>query len=159
MRNQILKLLENDAKLTEKQLAIMLDTDEETIKANVDALEKNGTILGYKTIVDWEKTDKESVSAMIEVKLTPQKDKGFDRVAEKLYNYPEVQAVYLMSGSYDLSVLIEGKTMKEVASFVSQKLSTIDSVISTATHFVLHKYKDKGMVYDVPEIDERGTFN
>lgn len=159
MRNQILKLLENDAKLTEKQLAIMLDTDEATIKEHIDALEKSGIILGYKTIVDWEKTEKESVSAMIEVKLTPQKDKGFDRVAEKLYNYPEVQAVYLMSGSYDLSVLIEGKTMKEVASFVSQKLSTIDSVISTATHFVLHKYKDKGMVYDVPEIDERGTFN
>lgn len=159
MRNQILKLLENDARLTEKQLAIMLDTDEATIREHIDALEKSGIILGYKTIVDWEKTDKESVSAMIEVKLTPQKDKGFDSVAQKLYNYPEVQAVYLMSGSYDLSVLIEGKTMKEVASFVSQKLSTIDSVISTATHFVLHKYKDKGMVYDVPEIDERGTFN
>ena len=159
MRNQILKLLENDAKLTDKQLAIMLDTDEATIKMHVDELERSGIILGYKTIVDWEKTEKESVSAMIEVKLTPQKDKGFDRVAEKLYNYPEVQAVYLMSGSYDLSVLIEGKTMKEVASFVSQKLSTIDSVISTATHFVLHKYKDKGMVYDVPEVDERGTFN
>ena len=159
MRNQILKLLENDARLTEKQLAIMLDTDEATVKEQIDELEKSGTILGYKTIVDWEKTEKESVSAMIEVKLTPQKDKGFDRVAEKLYNYPEVQAVYLMSGAYDLSVLIEGKTMKEVASFVSQKLSTIDSVISTATHFVIHKYKDKGMIYDVPEIDERGTFN
>ena len=159
MRNQILKLLENDARLTEKQLAIMLDTDEATVKEQIDELEKSGTILGYKTIVDWEKTDKESVSAMIEVKLTPQKDKGFDRVAEKLYNYPEVQAVYLMSGAYDLSVLIEGKTMKEVASFVSQKLSTIDSVISTATHFVLHKYKDKGMIYDMPEIDGRGTFN
>ena len=159
MRNQILKLLENDARLTEKQLAIMLDTDENTVKEHINALEKNGTILGYKTIVDWEKTDKESVSAMIEVKLTPQKDRGFDKVAEKLYNYPEVQAVYLMSGAYDLSVLIEGRTMKEVASFVSHKLSTIDSVISTATHFVLHKYKDKGMVYDIPEIDERGTFN
>ena len=159
MRNQILKLLENDARLTEKQLAIMLDSDENTIKGHIDALEKSGTILGYKTIVDWEKTDKESVSAIIEVKLTPQKDRGFDRVAEKLYNYPEVQAVYLMSGAYDLSVLIEGRTMKEVASFVSQKLSTIDSVISTATHFVLHKYKDKGMVHDIPEIDERGTFN
>ena len=137
----------------------MLDTDENTVKEHINALEKNGTILGYKTIVDWEKTDKESVSAMIEVKLTPQKDRGFDKVAEKLYNYPEVQAVYLMSGAYDLSVLIEGRTMKEVASFVSHKLSTIDSVISTATHFVLHKYKDKGMVYDIPEIDERGTFN
>lgn len=158
MKNKILKLLENDARLTQKQLAIMLDTDEASIKAEIDALEQSGTILGYKTIIDWEKTDRESVSAMIDVKLTPQRDRGFDRVAEKIYNYPEVQAVYLMSGAYDLSVLIEGKTMKEVAYFVSQKLSTIDSVTSTATHFVLHKYKDKGVLYDTPEVDERGNY-
>lgn len=158
MKNEILKLLENDAKLTEKQLSIMLDTDEAEIKKEIDSLEKSGTILGYKTIIDWEKTERESVSAMIEVKLTPQRDRGFDRVAEKIYNYPEVQAVYLMSGAYDLSVMIEGKTMKEVAYFVSQKLSTIDSVMSTATHFVLHKYKDKGILYDAPETDERGYF-
>ena len=92
------------------------------------------------------------------VKLTPQRDRGFDRVAEKIYNYPEVKSVYLMSGAYDLSVLIEGKTMKEVALFVSQKLATIEAVISTATHFVLHKYKDKGVLYDNNEIDERGNF-
>ena len=158
MKNEILKLLENDARLTDKQLAVMMNTDEAKIREEIDAMEKNGTILAYKTIVDWEKTDIESVTAMIEVKLTPQKERGFDRVAEKIYNYPEVQAVYLMSGSYDLSVLIEGKTMKEVAFFVSQKLSTIDSVISTATHFVLHKYKDKGILYDTPETDERGFF-
>ncbi|MBO5203279.1 MAG: Lrp/AsnC family transcriptional regulator [Clostridia bacterium] len=159
MNTEILKLLENDARLTPAQIAIMLDMPVEAVNAQIAELEANGTVVGYKTIIDWEKTGIESVSAMIEVKLTPQKDKGFDRVAEKLYNYPEVQSVYLMSGAYDLSVMIEGKTMKEVASFVSQKLSTIDSVISTATHFVLHKYKDKGMVYDLPEIDERGTFN
>ena len=159
MNTEILKLLENDARLMPAQIAIMLDMPVEAVNAQIAELEANGTVVGYKTIIDWEKTGIESVSAMIEVKLTPQKDKGFDRVAEKLYNYPEVQSVYLMSGAYDLSVMIEGKTMKEVASFVSQKLSTIDSVISTATHFVLHKYKDKGMVYDLPEIDERGTFN
>ena len=159
MKNKILKLLEDDARLTERQLAIMLDTDEASIKAEIESLEQSGTILGYKTMIDWEKTDRESVCAMIDVKLTPQRDRGFDRVAEKIYNYPEVQAVYLMSGAYDLSVLIEGKTMKEVAYFVSQKLSTIDSVTSTATHFVLHKYKDKGVLYDAPEIDERGNFN
>ncbi len=159
MNTQILTLLEKDARLTPAQIAVMLDMTEAEVAAQITELETNGTILGYKTMVDWEKTDRESVSAMIEVKLTPQKDKGFDRVAEKLYNYPEVQSVYLMSGAYDLSVMIEGKTMKEVASFVSQKLSTIDSVISTATHFVLHKYKDKGIVYDLPEIDERGNFN
>ncbi len=159
MNTQILKLLENDARLTPSQIAVMLDMTEAEVAKQIAELETSGTILGYKTMIDWEKTDRESVSAMIEVKLTPQKDKGFDRVAEKLYNYPEVQSVYLMSGSYDLSVMIEGKTMKEVASFVSQKLSTIDSVISTATHFVLHKYKDKGIVYDLPEVDERGNFN
>ena len=158
MKNEILKLLENDARLTDKQLAVMMNTDEAEIRREIDAMEQNGTILAYKTIIDWEKTENESVTAMIDVKLTPQKERGFDRVAEKIYNYPEVQAVYLMSGSYDLSVVIEGKTMKEVAFFVSQKLSTIDSVISTATHFVLHKYKDKGILYDPTETDERGYF-
>ena len=158
MKNEILKLLENDARLTDKQLAVMMNTDEAEIRREIDAMEKNGTILAYKTIIDWEKTENESVTAMIDVKLTPQKERGFDRVAEKIYNYPEVQAVYLMSGSYDLSVVIEGKTMKEVAFFVSQKLSTIESVISTATHFVLHKYKDKGILYDPTETDERGFF-
>jgi DNA-binding Lrp family transcriptional regulator len=158
MNTELLKLLEGDARLTADQLAIILDADTQKVRDEIDGLEKNGTILGYKTIIDWEKTECESVTAMIEVKLTPQKEKGFDRVAEKIYNYPEVQAVYLMSGSYDLSVLIEGKTMKEVAYFVSQKLSTIESVISTATHFVLHKYKDKGILYDTPETDERGFF-
>ena len=157
MKAQLLKLLENNATLTAEQLAVALNTDTDTVRAAVEELEQNGTILGYKTIIDWEKTDREAVSAMIDVKLTPQKERGFDRVAERIYNYPEVKSVYLMSGAYDLSVLIEGKTMKEVAYFVSQKLATIDGVISTATHFVLHKYKDTGVLYDAPEIDERGT--
>jgi DNA-binding Lrp family transcriptional regulator len=137
----------------------MLDKDENSVKDELRELENNGTILGYKAIVDWEKTEQESVTAMIDVKLTPQRDRGFDRVAEKIYNYPEVKSVYLMSGAYDLSVLIEGRTMKEVALFVSQKLSTIEAVNSTATHFVLHKYKDKGVLYSQSEIDERGNFN
>ena len=156
---EILKLLENDARLTPEQLSVMLDKDISEVKAELRELEANGTILGYKAIVDWEKTEQESVTAMIDVKLTPQRDRGFDRVAEKIYNYPEVKSVYLMSGAYDLSVLIEGRTMKEVALFVSQKLSTIDAVNSTATHFVLHKYKDKGVLYSKNEIDERGNFN
>ena len=151
--------MENDATLSTEQLSILLSTDLETVRAIIRELEQNGTILGYKTIIDWEKTDREAVSAMIDVKLTPQKERGFDRVAEKIDQYPEVKSVYLMSGAYDLSVLIEGKTMKEVAFFVSQKLATIDAVTSTATHFVLHKYKDTGVVYDVPEIDERGNCN
>ena len=159
MNTELLKLLENDARLTAEQLSVMLNIDRKEIQATLNEYENNGTILGYKAIVDWEKTEMESVTAMIDVKLTPQRDRGFDRVAEKIYNYPEVKSVYLMSGADDLSVLIEGKTMKEVAFFVSQKLSTIEAVISTATHFVLHKYKDKGVLYDTPEIDERGNCN
>lgn len=157
MNTDILKLLENDARLTPEQIAVMLDLDVDIVKKEISDFEKDGTILGYKAIIDWEKTDRESVSAMIEVKLTPQRDSGFDRVAKKIYNYPEVQSVQLMAGGYDLSVLIEGKTMKEVALFVSQKLATIDGVIATATHFVLHKYKDKGVLYEASEIDERGN--
>ena len=160
MKNQILKLLEGDAKLTAEQISVMLDAPLEKVIENISELETNGTILGYKAVVDWEKTDKESVSAMIDVKLTPQRGKGYDRVAEKIYNYPEVKSVYLMSGAYDLSVLIEGKTMKEVAFFVSQKLAPIDEVIATTTHFVLHKYKDTGVLYDpAMDIDERGNCN
>ncbi|MBO7310115.1 MAG: Lrp/AsnC family transcriptional regulator [Clostridia bacterium] len=160
MKNELLKLLETDARYTPEQLSVMLDIPLETVISYIDELEKNGTILGYKTVIDWEKTNRESVTAMIDVKLTPQRGKGYDRVAEKIYNYPEVQSVYLMSGAYDLSVLIEGKTMKEVAFFVSQKLAPIDEVISTTTHFVLHKYKDTGVLYDaVLDIDERGNCN
>ncbi len=159
MEKNLLKLLENDARLTTEQLAVMLDAPKEDIEKNLAKLENNGTILGYKALIDWEKTDREYVTAMIDVKLSPQRDRGFDKIAEKIFNYPEVQAVYLMSGAYDLSVLIEGKTMKEVAYFVAQKLAPIDSIISTATHFVLHKYKDKGVVYGYSEIDERGNCN
>ena len=160
MNFEILKLLEGDAKLTAEQIAVMLDLPLADVKAQINEFEANGTILGYKAVVDWEKTERESVTAMIDVKLTPQRDKGYDRVAEKIYNYPEVKSVYLMSGAYDLSVLIEGKTMKEVAFFVSQKLAPIEEVISTATHFVLHKYKDTGVLYDATlDIDERGNCN
>ena len=155
--DKILNLLEEDATLTAKQLAVMLDKEEGDIKKSIEAYEKDGVILGYKTIIDWDKTDKEYVTALIEVKLTPQRDRGFDKVAEKIYNYPEVQSLYLMSGAYDLAVFIEGKTMKEVAYFVAQKLAPIDSVISTATHFVLRKYKDKGVVYGSIEEDLRGN--
>ena len=160
MNFEILKLLESDAKLTAEQIAVMLDLPIADVKAQINELEANGTILGYKAVVDWEKTERESVTAMIDVKLTPQRDKGYDRVAEKIYNYPEVKSVHLMSGAYDLSVLIEGKTMKEVAFFVSQKLAPIEEVISTATHFVLHRYKDAGVLYDATlDIDERGNCN
>ncbi len=155
--DQLLKVLEDNATLTPEQLAIMLDKEVGDIRKMISAYEAEGVILGYKTIIDWDKTEREYVTAMIEVKITPQRDRGFDRIAEKIYNYPEVQSVYLMSGSYDLCVIIEGRTMKEVAFFVAQKLAPIEFVMSTATHFVLRRYKDKGIVYGAPEIDERGN--
>ena len=155
--DQLLKVLEDNATLTPEQLAIMLDKEVGDIRRMIATYEAEGVILGYKTIIDWDKTEREYVTAMIEVKITPQRDRGFDRIAEKIYNYPEVQSVYLMSGSYDLCVIIEGRTMKEVAFFVAQKLAPIEFVMSTATHFVLRRYKDKGIVYGAPEIDERGN--
>ena len=156
--DKFLKLLEDNATLTHEQLAVMCQKEVGDIKKMIDQYEKDGVILGYKTMIDWDKTDREYVTALIEVKITPQRDRGFDRVAEIIYNYPEVQSLYLMSGAYDLCVLIEGKTMREVAYFVAQKLATIDDVISTATHFVLRKYKDKGVTYGIVEVDERGNF-
>ena len=156
--DRILKALEDDATLTPEQIAVMFEKEVGDVRALIRKYEAEGVILGYKTMIDWDKTDREYVTAMIEVKTTPQRDRGFDRIAEKIYNYPEVQSVYLMSGDYDLCVVIEGRTMKEVAFFVVQKLSPIESVVSTATHFVLRKYKDKGIIYGgSPEIDERGN--
>ena len=157
--DKILKLLEENANLTPEQLAVLCQKEVGDIKTMIEQYEKDGIILGYKTMIDWDKTDREYVSALIEVKITPQRDRGFDKVAERIYNYPEVQSLYLMSGGYDLAVQIEGKTMKEVAYFVAQKLATIEDVISTATHFVLRKYKDKGVIYGVVDIDERGNCN
>ncbi|NLK40083.1 MAG: Lrp/AsnC family transcriptional regulator [Clostridiales bacterium] len=153
----LLEILENDSRITAEQLAVMLDKEVGDIKKMIADYEKDGVILGYKTLIDWDKTEREYVSALIELKVTPQRDRGFDKVAEKIYNYPEVQSVYLMSGSYDIAVLIEGKTMREVAYFVAQKLAPLEYIISTATHFVLRKYKDKGVIYGPAETDERGN--
>ena len=157
--DKILKALEDNAKLTPEQLAVMFNKEQGDIKELIKKYEADGVILGYKAIIDWDKTDREYVTALIEVKMTPQRDRGFDRVAEKIYNYPEVQSLYLMSGGYDLCLVIEGKTMKEVAFFVAQKLAPIEYVISTATHFVLRKYKDKGVIYGAEQVDERGMGN
>ena len=154
--NDFLKLLENDSRLTSEQLAVMCDKEVGEIKEMIDKFEKEGIILGYNTLIDWDKTARESVTALIELKISPQEDRGFDKIAEKIRNYPEVQSVYLMSGGFDLAVFIEGKTLKEVAFFVAQKLAPMNSIQSTATHFVLKKYKDKGVNYGIPETDERG---
>ena len=121
----------------------------------IGTLEAEGVICGYHTLINWEKTDIEKVSALIEVRVTPQRGQGFDSIAERIYKYPEVRSVYLMSGAYDLMVILEGKTLREVSNFVSDKLSTLDSVLSTATHFILKKYKDHGTAFAVKKEDER----
>ena len=155
--NTILRLLEEDSRLTPEQIALMCDKEVGDIRRMIEDYESEGVILGYQALIDWDKTDREYVSAIIEIKIAPQRDHGFDSVAEKISNFPEVQSLYLMSGGFDLAVIIEGRTMKEVAYFVARKLATIQDVISTATHFVLRKYKDKGVVYGPAVIDERGN--
>ena len=157
MDNKLLKLIENDASLTADQLAVMLNKEIGDIKTLIEKYENDGVILGRKALIDWDKTDREYVTAFIEVKIQPQRDLGFDKVAERIYNYPEVKSLYLMSGGFDFVVMLEGKTMKEIAYFVAQKLATIEFVTSTSTHFVLKKYKDKGVIYSSPEVDERGV--
>ena len=146
MRNEILKYLETNSRIDLGELAILLDSDEVSVANEVAEMEKVKIICGYHTLIDWDKAGVEKVNALIEVRVTPQRNQGFDRIAERIYNYPEVAAVYLISGSYDLLVTLDGKSLKEVSRFVSAKLSTLDSVISTATHFILKKYKDHGTI-------------
>ena len=121
----------------------------------LSALEKEGIICGYHTLIDWDKTSLEKVTALIEVRVTPQRGQGFDKIAERIYKYPEVRTVYLISGGYDLLVTLEEKSLKEISNFVSDKLSTLDSVLSTATHFILKRYKDHGTILDKKHEDER----
>ncbi len=152
---QILEILEKDSRTSAADIGIMLGIGEEEAAAQIRAMEEEGVICGYHTLVNWEKISEEKVVALIEVRVTPQRDMGFDKLAERIYQYEEVQAVYLMSGAYDFTVIIEGRSMKSVAQFVSSKLATIDGVLSTATHFILKKYKDEGMVMLEKEKDER----
>ena len=152
---KLLKLIEDDATLTAAELALMLSKEEGDVKKMICELESEGIILGRKTVIDWDKTDREYVNALIEVKVMPQRDDGFDKIAAKICGYPEIKALYLMSGGFDFTVIIEGKTMKEVAYFVARKLAPIEFVTATATHFVLKTYKDKGVVYTKPEVDCR----
>ncbi|MDR3207937.1 MAG: Lrp/AsnC family transcriptional regulator [Oscillospiraceae bacterium] len=144
---ELLRLLEKDCTLTRGQMAAMLGRSEAEVSDAIADFEARGVILRYKAVVDWEKTDVEMVTALIDVKVTPQRGEGFDRVAERIYQYDEVESLYLMSGGYDLSVLITGRTMKEVALFVAEKLAPLESVTGTATHFLLKKYKDGGVVF------------
>lgn len=155
MREQILKTIEKNSRLSMKELAVLLGKEEIDVANEIAAMEAEGVICGYHTLINWEQTSLEKVNALIEVRVTPQRGQGFDNIAERIYKYPEVDAVYLISGGYDLLVSLEGKSLKEISSFVSDKLSTLDSVLSTATHFVLKKYKDHGTILSKKEEDER----
>ena len=155
MREKILTFMEKNSRVDLKDLAVMLGVDEVTVANEIADMEKEGIICGYHTLIDWDKTGEEKLTALIEVKVTPQRGLGFDKVAERIYNYAEVDSVYLISGGFDFMVMIEGKTMRDVAQFVSDKLSPLDTVLSTATHFVLKKYKDHGSIMVHKSKDER----
>ena len=155
MREQLLTFLEKNSRIDLGELAVMLGSSETVIANEVAKMQQEGIICGFHTLIDWEKTSVDKVTALIEVRVTPQRGQGFDSIAERIYNYPEVQSVYLISGGYDLMVILEGKTLREVSSFVTNKLSTLDTVISTATHFILKKYKDYGTILHEKKIDER----
>ena len=155
LRKQILSYLEKNSKMDPREIAILLGTEPDVVENEIRKMEEEKIICGYHTMIDWDKTSSEMVTALIEVRVTPQRGQGFDSIAERIYNYPEVRSVYLISGGYDLMVILEGKTLKEVSQFVTDKLSTLDSVLSTATHFILKKYKDHGTIFDQKIKDER----
>ena len=156
MRNELLKLLSTNARYKVEQLATMLNATPETVAAEMAALEKEGVVCGYKTVIDWEKVDATSVSAIIELNVVPKADLGFEEVAQKVASYPEVEAVYLMSGGYDLNVVVKGKNLHDIARFVARELATIDSVTSTATHFVMRRYKEMDVELIKGDEDDRG---
>ncbi len=155
MREELLALIEKNSRIDLKELAVMLGVEEIEIANEIVALENEGIICGYHTLIDWEKTSIDKVNALIEVRVTPQRGKGFDHIAERIYKYPEVKSVYLISGGYDLMITLEEKSLKDIARFVSEKLSGLDSVLSTATHFILKKYKDHGTILSKPDEDKR----
>lgn len=155
MREKILDVIEKNARIDLKDLAVMLGIDEVALANEIAAMEKEKIICGYHTLINWDDTSEEKVTALIEVQVTPQRGLGFDKIAERMYNYPEVRAVYLMSGGFDFTVIIEERTMKEVAMFVTEKLAPLEAIRGTATHFILKKYKDHGTVLVENNKDER----
>ena len=155
MREELLSIIEKNSRIGVDELAVRLDTKEIDVANEIAKLEEERVICGYHTLIDWEKTSIEKVTALIEVRVTPQRGQGFDKIAQRIYNYPEVKSVYLISGGFDLLVTLEEKSLKEVAAFVSDKLATLDSILSTGTHFILKKYKDHGTILDKIEEDSR----
>ena len=154
-REELLSIIEKNSKIGLNELAVLLGEEEKDVLAEIETLEKEGIICGYHTMIDWEKTSIETVTALIEVKVTPQRGRGFDEIAERIYNYPEVNAVYLISGGFDLLVILEEKSLRDIANFVSDKLAPLDSILSTGTHFILKKYKDHGTILAKKREDER----
>ena len=155
MREKILAVIEKNSRIDLKDLAALLGEDEAAVAKEIEEMEKENIICGYHTMINWDNTDEEKVVALIEVKVTPQRGMGFDTIAERIYQYSEVTSVYLMSGAYDFMVIVEGKTMQEVARFVTEKLGPMNSVLSSATHFVMKKYKEHGTVMCEKPEDER----
>ena len=155
MRKRILEILAKDSRIAADDIAVMLGLETEAVQREIAAMEAERVILDYGALINWEKAGEDLVSALIDVKVIPQRDEGFDQVAEMVFRFPEVRSVSLMSGGYDLSVLIEGKTLKEVALFVAEKLATLEHVQGTMTHFVLKKYKQNGIIFESGEKDRR----
>ncbi len=154
--DKMLKLLDMDARLSVERLAVMLNMPADEVREHLDALEEAGVVRGYKALIDWDKTDREYVTAVIDLQIAPSKDQGFDGVAETIMAFDEVESVKLMSGGYDLSVTITGQSFRDVAMFVAKRLSPIDGVLATATHFVLKTYKERGVLFVDKDKDERG---
>ena len=154
--NELIKLLKQDARLSNEQLASMLGITTKEVSEKIEKLEADGIIKGYSAIVNEELADKNSITAFIELKVTPQRDKGFDDIAKTIMMYDEVESVTLMSGGYDLAVTVTGTNFKDIALFVAQRLATIDGVLSTTTHFFLRRYKEKGIFIQEEDVDERG---
>lgn len=155
IREQILKLLEKNSRIAPSELAVLLGVEEVDIVNEMSSMEEEGIICGYHTLIDWEKTSSDMVTALIEVRVTPQRGQGFDTIAERIYKYPEVRAAYLISGAYDILVILDGKSLRDISGFVTDKLSTMDYVLSTATHFILRRYKDHGTILTKKYADER----
>ena len=152
---EILEILEKNSRYSDEQIAVMAGKTVEEVREAIRDYEEKSIIAGYTTLINWENTGKESVTALIEVKITPQRGEGFDKVAERIYKFDEVRSCYLMSGGFDLTVIVEGNTMRDVALFVSEKLAVQEYVLSTSTHFVLKKYKDHGTIFKEKKIDDR----
>jgi len=156
-RQELLELVERNARISASEIAVMIGADEKAVSEELTRLHEENVILGYAAVINWDKTDRESVTAMIEIRITPQRNKGFDQIAWQLYRYPQVTSCYLMSGGFDLMIIIEDSTLREVASFIAENVAPIEGVVSTSTHFILKKYKSNGIIFDAKTTDDRET--